>query len=168
MSTYTVRAVRWEHGWELHIDGVGVTQARTLDGAPGMVRDYIESLTGHDASGDEVVIQPDLGGLEDKATVVREWTERVQRETVEAAAASRDLARDLRKAGLSVSDTAAVLGVSRGRVSQLTGGEPEEPGAAATAQRRTRRRNANRSQEIRDWAAKNLYAAEDSTVAAKD
>jgi len=136
MSTYTVRAVRWEHGWELHIDGVGVTQSRTLDSAPGMVRDYIESLTGHDASADEVVIRPDLGGLEDKATAVREWTERVQRETVEAAAASRDLARDLRKAGLSVSDTAAVLGVSRGRVSQLTG-KPEETGAAATAQRRT-------------------------------
>jgi hypothetical protein len=139
MSTYTVRAVRWEHGWELHIDGVGVTQSRTLDRAPGMVRDYIESLTGRDASGDEVVIRPDLGGLEDKAAAVREWTERVQRETVEAAAASRDLARDLRKAGLSVSDTAAVLGVSRGRVSQLSG-EPDVPDSPARATSRGRRR----------------------------
>ena len=30
MSTYTVRAKRWKHGWELHIDGVGVTQSRNL------------------------------------------------------------------------------------------------------------------------------------------
>jgi hypothetical protein len=32
MSTYIVRAKRWKHGWELRIDGVGVTQSRNLDG----------------------------------------------------------------------------------------------------------------------------------------
>ena len=46
MSTYTVRATRWAHGWELHIDGVGVTQSRNLDGAEQMVRDYIEMWPG--------------------------------------------------------------------------------------------------------------------------
>ncbi len=119
MSIYRVRAKRWEHGWELHIDGVGVTQSRTLDGAGRMVRDYIGSLTGRDASGDVVEIRPDLGGLEDKAAAVREWVERAQRESREAAAESRKVARELREAGLSVSDAAAVLGVSRGRISQL-------------------------------------------------
>jgi hypothetical protein len=49
-DTYNVTAKWWKHGWELHIDGVGVTQPRRL----------------------------------------------------------------------SVSDTAAILGVSRGRVSQLS------------------------------------------------
>jgi hypothetical protein len=58
VSTYTVRARRWEHGWELHIDGVGVTQSRDLDGAEQMVRAYLESLTGRDISDDSVVIQP--------------------------------------------------------------------------------------------------------------
>ena len=119
MTTYVVRAKRWEHGWELHIDGIGVTQSRTLDTAERMVRDYIESLTGNNTTGDQVEIRPDLGGLENKAASVREWVERIQRETQESAAASRALARDLRAAGLSVSDTAAILGVSRGRVSQL-------------------------------------------------
>lgn len=119
MITYEVRAKRWEHGWELHIDGVGVTQSRTLDGAERMVRDYIESLTGHDTAGDEVAIRPQLGGLEDKAAAVREWVERAQRENQEAAAASRKLARECRAAGLSVTDIAIVLGVSRGRASQL-------------------------------------------------
>jgi hypothetical protein len=58
VSTYTVRARRWEHGWELHIDGVGVTQSRDLDGAEQTVRAYLESLTGQDISDDSVVIQP--------------------------------------------------------------------------------------------------------------
>ena len=39
--TYEVHARRWARGWELHIDGVGVTQSRSLSDAEGMVRDYI-------------------------------------------------------------------------------------------------------------------------------
>jgi hypothetical protein len=50
-NTYNVTAKRWKHGWELHIDGVGVTQSRTLDTAEQMVRDYIETLTDKDVSG---------------------------------------------------------------------------------------------------------------------
>ena len=56
---YNVTARRWKHGWELHIDGVGVTQSRTLDTAEQMVRDYIETLTDKDVSRDAVVITPD-------------------------------------------------------------------------------------------------------------
>ena len=68
MSTYTVRATRWAHGWELHIDDFGVTQSRNLDGAEQMVRDYIESLTGRDSSNDEVTIKPRVGdGLDEPA-----------------------------------------------------------------------------------------------------
>ncbi len=37
----------------------------------------------------------------------------------QAAAESRRVARELRNAGLSVADTAAVMDVSKGRVSQL-------------------------------------------------
>ena len=33
--------IRWEHGWELHVDDVGVTQCATLDQADRQVRDYI-------------------------------------------------------------------------------------------------------------------------------
>lgn len=59
MTAYTVTAKRWEHGLELHIDGIGVTQSRTLDDAEAMVRDYIESLTGRGTDGDEIVIRRD-------------------------------------------------------------------------------------------------------------
>ena len=119
-NTYNVTAKRWKHGWELHIDGVGVTQSRTLDTAEQMVRDYIETLTDKDVSGDKVVITPDLGELHRKVTTVRELLAAADRQQQEARNSYRALAADLRAAGLSVSDTAAILGVSRGRVSQLS------------------------------------------------
>jgi predicted transcriptional regulator len=119
-NTYNVTAKRWKHGWELHIDGVGVTQSRTLDTAEQMVRDYIETLTDKDVSGDKVVITPDLGELDRKVRTVRELLAAADRQQQEARNSYRALAADLRAAGLSVSDTAAILGVSRGRVSQLS------------------------------------------------
>lgn len=42
MKTYKVTAKRWEHGWELHIDGVGVTQSRGVADSEEMVRHYLE------------------------------------------------------------------------------------------------------------------------------
>ncbi len=119
-DTYNVTAKRWKHGWELHIDGVGVTQSRTLDTAEQMVRDYIETLTDKDVSRDTVVITPDLGELDRKVTTVRDLLAAADRQQQEARNSYRALAADLRAAGLSVSDTAAILGVSRGRVSQLS------------------------------------------------
>ena len=37
-----------------------MTQSRTLDTAESMVRDYIETLTDKDVSGDKIVITPEL------------------------------------------------------------------------------------------------------------
>jgi hypothetical protein len=120
MTTYTVRAKRWKHGWELHIDDVGVTQSRTLATAEQMVRDYIETLTDRDVSRDDVVIAPELGALNAKVKNVRAKIDAAERAQRDAAAARSQLTADLRASGLSVSDTAAILGVSRGRVSQLS------------------------------------------------
>jgi hypothetical protein len=39
--TYTVRAKAWEHGYELGIEGVGVTQAADMREADAMARDFI-------------------------------------------------------------------------------------------------------------------------------
>lgn len=47
MSTrkvYTAEARPWAEGWELHIDGVGVTQCRGITDAASAVRDYISTL----------------------------------------------------------------------------------------------------------------------------
>jgi len=40
--TYKVTAKAWEHGWELHIEGVGVTQSEGVEDAEATVRDYLE------------------------------------------------------------------------------------------------------------------------------
>jgi hypothetical protein len=120
MTTYNVTARHWKRGWELHIEKVGVTQCRNLAEAESMVRDYVESLTGADASNATVVISPEVGGgLDEQARTAREATAAADRATRKAAAQSRKSARDLRAAGLSGRDIAAILRVSAQRVSQL-------------------------------------------------
>ena len=120
MNTYNVTAKRWKRGWELHIDGVGVTQSRSLAEAETMVRDYVESLTGADVSRAGVVIVAEVGnGLDEEARAAREAVAAADKATREAAARSRKVARDLRDAGLSGRDIAAILTVSPQRVSQL-------------------------------------------------
>lgn len=121
MTTYTVRAERWEGGWELHIDGLGVTQSRTLATAQRHARDYIETATGTDLTQDDVVtIIPSLGDLTTRAERARKATRAAAAAQERAAAQAREVASDLRASGLSVQDVAAVMHVSRGRVSQLT------------------------------------------------
>jgi hypothetical protein len=120
VTTYNVIARHWKRGWELHIEGVGVTQCRNLAEAETMVRDYVESLTGADAGNATVVISPEVGGgLDEQARAAREATATADRATREAAAQARKSARDLRAAGLSGRDIAAILRVSAQRVSQL-------------------------------------------------
>lgn len=116
-----VKAVRWTGGWELHIDGEGVTQVRTLDQAVEQVRDYLATVHDRDFAKADVVVVPDLGGLEREALATRQEVAAAAEAQRRAAAHSRKIACALRDQGLSVTDTAAVLGVSRGRVSQLTG-----------------------------------------------
>jgi predicted XRE-type DNA-binding protein len=119
-KAYMVRAKRWEGGWELHVDGVGVTQSRTLETAETQVRDLIETMLESDASGVEVVVQPDLGeDLAERAEVARRDTAEAAAAQRAAAAESRAVAADLRRHGLSVADVATVMKVSRGRASQL-------------------------------------------------
>ena len=108
-QTYTVRAVRWAGGWELHIDDVGVTQTRTLATAENQVRDYLDSLLGIDTTDIDVVIVPDLGGLESTAHQIRAELDLAATAQVRAAEHSRQLVRALRDDGLSVTDADLAL-----------------------------------------------------------
>jgi hypothetical protein len=45
VATYSVRIDRWAYGWELHVDGVGVTQSPDLANAEDMARSYIAMMT---------------------------------------------------------------------------------------------------------------------------
>lgn len=55
MKIYNVSATRWSHGWELAIEGVGVTQSRTLADAERVVRDYLK-LDGRRSTDIEILI----------------------------------------------------------------------------------------------------------------
>ena len=121
MTEYRVRARRWDGGWELHIAGEGVTQARTLGQARQQVLDYLATVHDDlDLTDARVHIEYDLGGLEDEVVDVRTETARAAASQRDAARHRRQVTTTLRNLGLSVSDVAALLGVSRGRISQLT------------------------------------------------
>lgn len=118
-TTYRVSARRWEHGWELHISGVGVTQSRTLAGAKRMVRDYLALDLGGDPDSYDVDVEVALEGELEAVAEARRAVRRAEQELQAAAAQSRKVAQDLRAAGLSGPDIATVMGVSTQRVSQL-------------------------------------------------
>lgn len=127
MPTERVVAVKviakaWEHGWELHVDGVGVTQVRTLAGAAQQAADLIETMTDTIIDPDELEFQIALpDGLAERAKAARRLVRDAEEINAKAAAESREVAKALREdAGLSVTDAAVVMGVSRGRISQLT------------------------------------------------
>jgi hypothetical protein len=124
LSTYTVRAKRWDRGWELHIDGLGVTQSRSLRDAPKMARDYIALDTGAAPGTFDVEIIPEMdGGLEAEASAARTAVIAASRAQKDAATRSRIVARKLRDAGLTGRDISVVLNVSPQRVSQLLGSQ---------------------------------------------
>jgi DNA-directed RNA polymerase specialized sigma24 family protein len=116
----TATAHRWERGWELWLEGEPATQVTTLDKAEQQVRDYLDTIDPDTDHSDWVIdVVPDLGGLEDRVRAAREATAAAVKAQEEAARTAREIARALRAEGLSVTDAAAILGVSRGRVSQL-------------------------------------------------
>lgn len=118
-KTYTVTSERWEHGWELHVDGVGITQCNSLADAERMALDYIATELGGEPQDYAVTLKHDLGGIEAKIARARQRMAAAQREVDEAADEWRDVAQELRGEGISVRDSAVILDVSPGRVSQL-------------------------------------------------
>lgn len=136
VNTYTVRAKRWEHGWELHIDGVGVTQSHGLKDAEMMARDLISRRLGVPEDAFSVEITPEIGGgLDERATAARAAVHAAASAQQKAAAQSREAARMLHRAGLTGRDIAAVLQVSPQRVSQLLRDQAGGTGEDAEATR---------------------------------
>lgn len=119
MTTYRAIARRWEQGWELHVEGIGITQVKRLDAADRQVRDFIETMEDVDASRAILEIEVDLGGLEREVALARRDIDQALQSQRAAAGRSRQVARALRARGLSVADTATIMAVSPGRVSQL-------------------------------------------------
>lgn len=107
--------------WVVEVDGVGVTQARSLPEAQTMAADLITVMTDIELTATEVQLEIDLpNGLTGTVQNARQETSAAEEAQRKAAALLRDTAARLRQdAGLSGRDTAFVLGVSEQRVSQL-------------------------------------------------
>jgi len=87
------------------------------------VRDFVATEFDHDVHPtDTVHLTIEVGeGLEDEVAHAREMTTQAAHAQQTAAVEARRVARRLRSSGLSVADTAAVMDISKGRVSQLIG-----------------------------------------------
>lgn len=121
METVIVTARRWERGWELEIDPDNITQVRSLDRAAQQVRDYLDTVDpSTDHSAVEVELSPDLGPLSARVEAARAATREAAERQAAAARETRAVVRALRAEHYSGNDIAAMLGVSKGRVSQLT------------------------------------------------
>ncbi|MDX6738188.1 hypothetical protein [Actinocorallia sp. A-T 12471] len=130
MRDYTVRALRWERGWELHIDGVGVTQVHRLTEAEAAARDYIALELDVPADAFSVLIVPSVGdGLDEEMRAAREATAAAQSAAAEAARSTRTVAYKLKREGLTGKEIATILHVSPQRVSQLLATDTERAGA---------------------------------------
>ncbi len=120
MPRVTITARRWSGGWELWNEDNCWTQVASLDKARQQVIDYLDTIQEDvDHSAWEIEVAPEIGALGEEVAAARAATEQAAEATAAAAKRSRDVARRLRHAGFSVRDSAAILGVSRGRVSQL-------------------------------------------------
>jgi len=118
--TYYVRAVRAGKYWELHIEGEGVTQTRSLKKAEAMVRDWLATEYDRDFSGAEIVVAPDLGGYEAAITAARSAVKEAALAQREAANRQRIVAANLKKRGLTGDDIGKLMGISKSRVTHLT------------------------------------------------
>ncbi|MDR2564859.1 MAG: hypothetical protein LBC97_02145 [Bifidobacteriaceae bacterium] len=120
MRPVRVTANRWKLGWEFDIEGLGATQARSLAGVERQVRDYLDTVDpGQDHSGWPIDLVLNLGDVAVEVGDARAAVTAAAAAQVEAGRQMRAVVAKLRGAGLSMADTAAVLGVSKGRVSQL-------------------------------------------------
>lgn len=120
MSTINVTARQWSGGWELEIDEDHATQVRILANAKQQVINYLDTIEPDvDHTETEVHITPELGELAPKIKESKEATARAIELQAEAGSKNREIVRELRAKHLSVSDVAAVLEISRGRVTQL-------------------------------------------------
>lgn len=116
-------AKRWKRGWELHVEGVGVTQSRRLTDAELMVRDYVTAMTDTAPDSFDVQITPEIGeGVDAELVAMRAADQEAVTAQEQAAALRRKVAGRLDALGLSGREIAAVLMVSPQRVSQLLGG----------------------------------------------
>lgn len=120
---YVATATREGRWWVVSVDGVGVTQSRSLREAPHAARGLVAAMLDVNEESVQVTVNADLDpGIAAQVTSARQQVAQAERERAAAACASRAAARALIDLGLTGADAATILGVSPQRVSQLVAG----------------------------------------------
>ncbi len=120
MNTVTITARKWSGGWELWNEDDCWTQVRRLKNGVQQVRDYMDTVWEDvDHSDWEVIIVPASDKARNDVIAAREAAAAAQAAVNDAAAKSRRAVAALLAEGLSTTDAAALMGISKGRVSQL-------------------------------------------------
>jgi predicted RNase H-like HicB family nuclease len=122
MTTVTAHAYRSGDWWAVEVPEVPglFTQAKRLEQVPAMVKDAAGLLGAGDV---EVTVVPHLpDAVQAKLDQAKAQAAEAVRVQQESSRTSREVAAELRKSGLSVRDSAAILGVSAQRISQLVPG----------------------------------------------
>ncbi len=100
-----------------------VTQARTISSVEEAVREVASLVTGNPVDTFHVDMEIRVEGVPDfqvRAVEIKRTRQEAQQLERQAQEATRELANQLRAAGVSVRDAAEFLGVSHQRVRQLT------------------------------------------------
>lgn len=123
MRTYDVTVTREGKWWMIDVPEIGyITQARNLAEVEEMARSLISGATEASADSFEIDVNFDLADLDQAIELsdqarAREVAARAELER--AANSRRQAAGALHSSGLSVADTASLLGVTPSRIYQL-------------------------------------------------
>jgi hypothetical protein len=151
--TYTVTVTHEDGWWLASVNGLAGahTEARTLGTLDTYVREVIVLATDlpDQAMPDlDITYEFDQPPLETAARIaVRR--RRLEQAHARVVAELAELARELVAAGYSTRDAAAVLGVTPGRISQITGAGSSKSRRAGGARRSTAKSVAVRSRRVR-------------------
>jgi DNA-directed RNA polymerase specialized sigma subunit len=137
VSEHTGRAWREGSWWVVEVDGVGATQAKTLDKVDHMARALVADLL--DEPYESVTVSVTITLPDDVSQQVEDMNttaERAAQMSREAAEMQRAIVGELRRQDLSGREIAVILKVTPGRISQI------EASHTGTAQTRPTRRSA--------------------------
>lgn len=122
MTAVNVIATRQPQGWSLAMAGEGqvIAEVRTLDKARQRFIDHLNTVDPDRDHAEWVITVIPADPLDaQRVRAVRDGTAAAARAQEEAARATRDLVADLDRKQYKSADIAGLLGISRGRVSQL-------------------------------------------------
>ena len=120
MTMVKATARKWTGGWEIWLDDDNLTSVRHLRNVTQQVRDYLDTVEPDvDHSDVELDLDLDIGAMKDEIARVRRETREAAEAQAQAAYHTRKVVKTLRAEGYTMDDAADILGVSKGRISQL-------------------------------------------------